>query len=200
MYSENQSSLFGDKRILGKKYFPVTPGMLVLKKPWCHYGLLHLLSSLGDGRRWVKCESPHFLQWEDPKDCRVSLAFRNGQTGCSSDFRKPDYDHPSGRCWYVPAPCGAYTVPCMATPMSGGSLVSGPWEEVGVDAGAFRTGLVSYLVISRAGFQAHLPPGYRQSHSGNSLTAVVSDPGVYAHLFLTSVVAVCDLTLKWLCC
>lgn len=31
MYSENQSSLFGDKRILGKNCFPVTPGMLVLK-------------------------------------------------------------------------------------------------------------------------------------------------------------------------
>ena len=30
MYSKNQSSLLGDKRFLGK-FFPVTPGMLVLK-------------------------------------------------------------------------------------------------------------------------------------------------------------------------
>lgn len=87
-------------------------------------------------------------------------------------------------------------MPHVATPTSGGSLESSPWEEVGVDTGASRTGLVSCLVISRVGFQAHLPLGYRQPHKGNSLTEAVSDPEMYASLFLTLVVVVGDLTLK----
>ena len=87
-------------------------------------------------------------------------------------------------------------MPRVAMPTSGGSLASGPWEKMGVDTGASRTGLVSCLVISRAGFQAHLPLQYRQPHKGNSLTEAVSDPGMYASLFPTLVVVVGDLTLK----
>lgn len=126
---------------------------------------------------------------EDPKDLASlsTFPFKMIKQVALQTFRKPDYDHPSGWCWYVPAPCRPYPVPAWPCPRQ-----EAHWYRSLGRSGEWTLGLLgqawspTWLFRGESGISRLTCLLGTVSFNGNSLTAVVSDPGIYAGLSDTS--------------